>query len=70
MTKKHLAESPRQSGLHCVGADGVLAINANSQEGQYAPPTLLASSWDPSCHQKAVLKTAVMFPFHPSYFLN
>lgn len=53
-----------------VGADGILAINAKSQRGQRAPPALLAYLWDPSCHQKPVLKKEVMFPFRVSHFLQ
>lgn len=65
--KKQLAESPCQSGSRCVhrGCIWFLGINADSQED-----SVLLQPWDPSCHQKAVLKEAVMFPFHPSYFLE
>lgn len=41
-----------------------------AKEGQCAPPALLACSWDPSCHHKAVLKKVVMYPFHPSHFFE
>lgn len=65
--KKHLAESPCQSGSHCEhrGCTWLLAVNADSQEG-----SVLLPPWEPSCHQKAVLKEVVVFPFHPSYFLE
>lgn len=65
--KKHLAESPCQSGSHCEhrGCSWLLAVNADSQEG-----SVLLLPQDPSCHQKPVLKEAVVFPLHPSYFLE